>query len=165
MIWKILIIWTIIAVIYLTYCNMTACPDEEDKLLQLEPETKIKVIELLEFVRTLDKFKGYKIIVAETWRSEERQDELYLAGGHLTQVRGGYSWHNYGRAVDLYFIKEKRILEYEEAPYQELGELGEDLGFVWGGRFSFRDYGHFQYQWCDGQKLSIEHLKEMKEND
>ena len=28
--------------------------------------------------------------------------------------------------------------------YEELGRLGESLGLTWGGRFKFRDYGHFE---------------------
>ncbi len=29
--------------------------------------------------------------------------------------------------------------------YEELGKIGESLGLRWGGRFRFRDYGHFEY--------------------
>jgi peptidoglycan L-alanyl-D-glutamate endopeptidase CwlK len=50
----------------------------------------------------------------------------------------------------------KADVNHNEIPdYEELGELGESVGLAWGGRFKFRDYGHFE--WTGG--LSMEDLR------
>ncbi len=42
----------------------------------------------------------FGVLITETFRSVERQNELYDQGG-VTRVRGGGSYHNYGCAVDV----------------------------------------------------------------
>jgi peptidoglycan L-alanyl-D-glutamate endopeptidase CwlK len=42
--------------------------------------------------------------------------------------------------------------------YEEIGAIGEALGLRWGGRFSFKDYGHFEFS----GGLTIADLKEGK---
>lgn len=116
----------------------------ENKLKQLEIETQHKVRQLLKLAEK--EIPDYKIIVAETWRSMARQKKLYHKGSSMSLAQAGRSWHNWGRAVDIYFVKGKRILPYEKAPYKKLGELAEGLGFIWGGRWKIPfDPGHFEY--------------------
>lgn len=78
------------------------------------------------------------------------------------------SAHLYGLAFDVAVLEKnaagrtvptwdlKADVNHNEIPdYEELGELGESVGLVWGGRFKFRDYGHFE--WTGG--LSPQDLK------
>ena len=134
----------------------------ENKLRQLEPGTNKKVRELLR--RAKAEFPSHKIVVAEAWRSCSRQDMLYKKGKSVTRAKAGHSWHNFGRAVDLYFVVgrdgyNRRILKYEEAPYKELGELAKKLGFEWGGDWKMVDAGHFEYH----PDLKISDLRTNKE--
>ncbi len=57
------------------------------------------------------KARGIPMRVVEGYRSEARQNELYAQGrtktGQIvTNARGGESYHNYGCAADLCFVKE-----------------------------------------------------------
>lgn len=74
----------------------------------------------------------------------------------VTKARGGQSKHNAvpARAADLVIVRNGRgHLVWDSgidldmdgaADYIELGEVGEGLGLVWGGRFQMRDWGHFE---------------------
>lgn len=92
--------------------------------------------------------RGTPIRIVEGYRSPERQDELYAQGrttpGRIvTNARGGQSFHNWGVAVDFVFRREG--YNASEAQWEELGKLGESLGFEWGGRWSsFIDKPHFE---------------------
>jgi len=146
-----------LCVILLVSCwIIDTCFACDDKLNSLTIDTRAKAKTLLALAKI--EFPHHRIIVAECFRSISRQDALYKKGSSTTTVRGGYSWHNYGRAVDLYFVdSEGKILAYENAPYLQLGTLGESLGFVWGGRWKVPfDPGHFQYQ---GRYSSIKQLQ------
>ena len=126
----IIMILTILNPIYVK----TAFPintTEEKKLSLMKPEASEKIKKLLETAR--DKWSEYKIVLSETYRTQERQNELYKKGKHTTTVK--ISKHTLGLAADIYFTDGKRILEYEEAPYLELGEISEGLGLTWGGRW------------------------------
>ena len=104
---------------------------EGKKLSKLQPVMKEKITVLLAVARK--QFPQYNLVLAETYRSQERQNELYNKGRHVTAVK--VSKHTQGLAADIYFTDGKRILEYEEAPYLMLGELAESLGLTWGGRW------------------------------
>ncbi len=55
------------------------------------------------------------------------------------------SIHMFGCAFDVAILKDGKI-DWNAIPeYERLGALGEELGFRWGGRFSFKDWGHFEY--------------------
>ncbi len=65
------------------------------------------------------------------------------------------SVHMFGCAFDVAVLKEGRIDWQDIASYERLGEIGESIGLRWGGRFSFRDWEHFEYT----GGLTIEELK------
>jgi len=116
---------------------------DEKKLSSMKFEASKRVKELLETARK--RWPEYKIILAETYRTQERQDKLYKKGKNTTTVR--ISKHTLGLAADIYFTDGKRILAYEEAPYLELGKMGEDLGLTWGGRWKIPfDPAHYEWR-------------------
>jgi peptidoglycan L-alanyl-D-glutamate endopeptidase CwlK len=63
------------------------------------------------------------------------------------------SMHMFGVAFDVALIRNGKVMwdtaadvnENGVADYVEIGKIGEALGLEWGGRFTFKDFGHFQY--------------------
>ncbi len=104
---------------------------EEQKLGMMNPEASKRIRELLKTARV--KWPEHKIVLAETYRMQERQDELYKKGKNTTTVK--ISKHTLGLAADIYFTNGKRILKVEEAPYKELCEIAEGLGLTCGYRW------------------------------
>lgn len=88
--------------------------------------------------------KGLKVMVFEGYRDGKRQNELYARG--TTRARAGKSYHNFGLAVDIVFLNEKGEPSWSpEHNWQKLGEIGKNLGLIWGGDFKrIKDYGHFE---------------------
>ena len=114
---------------------------EEYKLNQLTPEAKEIFTKFLKVAR--EQFPKHTIIVAETYRTQARQDELFKKGSSITTVR--ISMHTKRLAADIYFVKNGKISAYHEAPYLELGELGESFSLRWGGRWKTPfDPGHYE---------------------
>lgn len=74
----------------------TLTTSEETRLSQLEPETQAKVRELLSRLRD----RGVIVYVGQTLRTPAQEAANVAAG--KTSANLVYSWHELGRAVDLY---------------------------------------------------------------
>jgi len=93
---------------------------------------------------------GLKVKIADTLRTKAEQDALYAQGrtapGNIvTKVQYPSSMHNWGVAFDI--IRDDGTGIYNEAGgwFEKVGEIGESLGFTWGGRWaSFPDKPHFE---------------------
>lgn len=81
--------------------------------------------------------------IIETLRSKERQAEL---------IEKGVSWttnskHLTGDAIDIAPVAVLPLKNW--APYHPhwnvIGEIGENLGLSWGGRWHVRDCAHFEF--------------------
>jgi len=130
---------------------------------KLEPAFRAKVEALLGALRA----RGHRPVIAEAWRSQARQDALYAQG----RTRPGVivTWttdseHTRGRAVDLidgrpHPTRSGEIVgwgSWTGSPgddvakamaddfYEDVGELAEDVGLVWGGTWSNPDKAHVQ---------------------
>ncbi len=126
-----------------------------DKQL-LHPSVRVMAFDLA------DRFAsetGKSIHTFETWRSYSRQD-LLLAQGK-TKAKSGFSFHNYGLAIDLVPGGPGAWAWDDDAiDWSLLGEIGKSVGFSWGGDWAFKDMAHFQLdilsiQEC--QKISFKH--------
>lgn len=97
------------------------------------------------------------IVVTQGMRTIEQQDVLYAQGRTapgpiVTNAKGGSSYHNYGLAFDFAVKKDGRpswndkvdVDKDGEPDYREVGEIGEQLGLEWGGRWKRPDLPHFQ---------------------
>lgn len=85
--------------------------------------------------------KGHKICVFETYRSQERQLDLFNKG--RTKLRNN-GMHHFGIAADVVFRNEKNYPIWQ-GNWEEIGTIGKELGLFWGGDWeSFRDYPHYQ---------------------
>lgn len=90
---------------------------------------------------------GYEMALLEGYRSPARQDELARAGSHVTNARAFQSWHQYGLAADCAFWRDGKLVISEKDPwamrgYQLYGQVAEQLGLTWGGRWKMMDFGH-----------------------
>lgn len=110
-------------------------------LALLEPETRAAV----EGIITDAKQLGIELIVTETYRSVERQEQLFRQGATKLQAVGV---HHYGLAAD--FAKLVDGTASWSGDWSFLGELAERHELIWGGTWgtpgphSFVDSDHVQ---------------------
>ena len=105
----------------------------------------------LNFVLDRMKEEGYEMTMLEGYRSPERQNELMNFGGGVTQAKGFQSYHQFGLAADMAFVKNgKPYMNLKDkavmAGYKRYGELAAEQGLVWGGKWTMQDYGHVELQ-------------------
>lgn len=123
----------------------------EKMIAELDPEFQPQVREILAMG------EKFNVIVAikSGHRSIEEQEAAYAQGRTkpgkiVTQVRGGDSWHNHRRAVDLIAIDPDtggRIFGDKSIPI--LTALARQIQarhpeIVWGGVWDLKDYPHFE---------------------
>jgi peptidoglycan L-alanyl-D-glutamate endopeptidase CwlK len=119
----------------------SAHANEKKKLNELKPEARKVFVKFLHEARKT--FFKHTIVVAETYRTQARQNELYKKGRTKTNVK--VSMHTKRLAADIYFIRRGKISKYDDAPYLQLGEIGESFGLIWGGRWKVPwDPGHYE---------------------
>ena len=103
---------------------------------------------------------GIPIRITFTLRSMATQDALYAKGrtapGEIvTNARAGYSFHNYGLALDVVPVELLALPNWGDVPahqahttalWAKLGAIGKAIGFRWGGDFhSIKDRPHFEW--------------------
>ena len=95
------------------------------------------------------KSKGINLKIISGHRTLAKQQELYMSGrngkGHIvTNAPPGFSYHNYGLAVDVCeFVNGKP--KWNSKHWALIGEIGKKHGLVWGGDWkSLVDKPHFQ---------------------
>lgn len=96
--------------------------------------------------------KGMPIVITETFRDPVREDMLHAQG--ITPATSKTCEHCHtledgtpaSRAFD-FLIKNMDgsiIADGTNSAYHLAGQVAEDLGLVWGGRFRHPDYDHVQ---------------------
>jgi len=81
------------------------------------------------------------IRISDAYRSIEEQNDVFARGD--STVRGGFSYHNYGLAIDICRIIDGQ-LSYD-IDWSIIVPIAEELGFEWGGHWTeFVDQPHFQ---------------------
>ena len=94
---------------------------------------------------------GYDMALLEGYRSPERQDMLAAKGGHVTQAKAWQSYHQYGLAADCAFVRSGKLVITEKDPwamrgYELYGQVAEQVGLTWGGRWQMLDLGHVEWR-------------------
>ncbi|MDO6384666.1 MULTISPECIES: M15 family metallopeptidase [Uliginosibacterium] len=92
---------------------------------------------------------GYEMALLEGYRSPERQDQLAAMGGHVTNAKAFQSYHQYGMAADVAFVRNGKLVISEKDPwamrgYELYGQEAEAMGLTWGGRWKMMDFGHVE---------------------
>ena len=109
----------------------------------LSPYFKPLAIELL--ARTVE--AGIPVVIVDTLRTPAE---------HAANLAKGVSWtprskHLIGDAIDLCPYAQydahgpDKLLWTDDPVWWRLGAIGEALGLRWGGRWTVRDLGHFEY--------------------
>jgi peptidoglycan L-alanyl-D-glutamate endopeptidase CwlK len=105
---------------------------------------------LLMVFKQLKDEHGYDAVLLEGFRSAQRQAALAALGPTVTQAGAFESYHQFGLAADVAFLREGRIVISERDPwamrgYELYGQAAESLGLQWGGRWrGLRDFGHVE---------------------
>lgn len=93
---------------------------------------------------------GFEMVLLEGFRSAQRQTQLAALGPQVTRAGAGQSYHQYGLAADLAFLRDGRIVISERDAwaargYALYGEVARSVGLTWGGDWqSIRDLGHVE---------------------
>lgn len=94
---------------------------------------------------------GYDLVLLEGYRSPERQNRLAGMGANVTHATGYRSYHQFGLAGDVAFLRDGKVVITEKDPwamqgYQHYGEVAESVGLTWGGRWKMMDLGHTEFR-------------------
>ena len=105
-------------------------------------------------IELIKKAYNQKIYVAvvQGYRSIEEQNALYAqgrtrSGSIVTNARGGYSFHNYGLAIDFCLFNEnKQPVWSVNDKWMSVVRMATGIGFSSGAYWSsFKDYPHLEY--------------------
>jgi len=116
-----------------------------DQLIkQLHPDIRKQTADFIRDARS----RGYNIKITATYRTFPEQDQMRRRG--VSKARGGQSYHNYGIAFDVVENPQRGIPfgfdeRYPKKRWHDIGRMGKEHGFEWGGEFrGFFDGPHFQ---------------------
>ncbi|WP_290905800.1 M15 family metallopeptidase [Aquabacterium sp.] len=106
---------------------------------------------VLQVFRVMKAQHGYDMALLEGWRSPQRQALLAVRGPAVTQAGPWQSYHQWGLAADCAFLREGRLLISERDPwarqgYALFGQVAEQMGLTWGGRWQMADLGHIEWR-------------------
>jgi hypothetical protein len=93
--------------------------------------------------------QGIDLRVVRGYRSPETQLKYYnqgrvTPGAIITFAPPGFSYHNYGLAVDVCEFKNGKP-DWNSKRWDEIGQIGKKYGLVWGGDWKrLVDKPHFQ---------------------
>lgn len=94
---------------------------------------------------------GTVLVIDSTFRTFDQQAALYdqgrtTAGDIVTNAPAGYSYHNYGLALDFHLIVNGvDSWDNTNPAWATVVSIFTSAGFRWGGTFSKPDYDHFNY--------------------
>jgi len=148
--------------------NLKRQKEEYPLVSKLYPRIQEQLYNFLDGAKELDAY------IFEGLRTFERQTKLYAKGRNskgkiinkkkvVTNTKAGYSFHNYGLACDIVCKDKKGNWTWQSQNWQKLGELGEQFGFTWGGRWKgFPDSPHFQITYGKKTQELLQCYKEHK---
>jgi peptidoglycan L-alanyl-D-glutamate endopeptidase CwlK len=120
----------------------------DNRILKLHPAIRELATN---FINSVKDGLDIKLRVTQSLRTYAEQDDLYAQGrtkpGRIvTNAKGGFSWHNFGLALDVVEILDGQA--NWQTDWEEIARVGIGLGFSWGGNFkSFKDKPHFEIRY------------------
>jgi peptidoglycan LD-endopeptidase CwlK len=121
-------------------------PVTDKRIKQLDPRVQQPATN---FVNDTQDWTGTRLRVNEGYRSPQDQDKLYAQGrtapGNIvTNARGGQSYHNYGKAIDVVIMNNSQP-DWSKPITPDIASYGKQQGFDWGGDWNgFKDNPHFE---------------------
>ncbi len=118
-------------------------PTQTAELNKLHP--KIRDV-FKNFVYEVENTLGYHVKITSSYRSTEEQRVLNAQNGN--NANAGFSYHNYGMAIDINLQKEGVYIKKNSPKFQWIStgilNISEKYKLVWGGNFStYYDPVHF----------------------
>lgn len=127
-----------------------------ERIALIHPKLRDEVYLMYEDI--VDALKGQAFCrFSHTLRTFAEQRNLYAqgrtkAGNIITQAREGFSYHNYGMAIDIVLIDGKAaswdvVKDFDgdgKADWIEVVQIFKEYGWEWGGDWRFKDTPHFQ---------------------
>lgn len=96
--------------------------------------------------------EGINIVIVQGLRTMKEQAALYAQGrttsGYIvTNAKPGYSYHNYGLALDYALLGNDgySVFWTVNDQWRRVAEIGKLLGFVWGGDWTYEKEGIVDY--------------------
>ncbi len=134
-----------------------------ERIQKLHPKLRDEAMDLYDEISNV-LGQGVMCRFTHTLRTFAEQNELYSLGrtkkgNKVTNSKGGYSYHNYGLAIDICLMIDKNkdsIYELASwdtkvdidndnvADWQEVVQIFKKYGWEWGGDWKFYDAPHFQ---------------------
>ena len=110
---------------------------------ELTPNAQLACNRFLKECRSL----GLKVRITETYRSQQRQNELYAqgrtkSGNIVTWTRN--SRHTSRRAWDICQDISGREYDTKDGFFEKCGAVAKKLGIIWGGSWKTPDRPHFE---------------------
>lgn len=138
-------------------------------LATLHPDVRERFAAFLLEANALAETKGLRYVAICGTRTWEEQAKLYAQGRTapgkiVTKAPPGFSFHNFGLAVDFGVFRDKKYLDGSEpktasAMHKAAGALASEHGLRWGGSFkSIVDEPHFELD----TQLSLSQLRDRK---
>ena len=111
------------------------------------------------FINEVQAKLGIRLRVTQAYRSIAYQNRLYAQGRTtpgpiVTNARGGYSYHNYGLAIDV--VEIRGGVPNWNTNWAAISKIGTSYGFTWGGNWTPPDRPHFHMSFG----LSIRQLRQ-----
>jgi peptidoglycan L-alanyl-D-glutamate endopeptidase CwlK len=123
-----------------------------DRIKLLHPKLRQEVAEMYDEI--CEALKGRAICrFTHTLRTFSEQDLLFKKVPKVTNSRGGFSFHNYGLAIDIVLIIDGKTASWDtkgdfdgdgKSDWMEVVEIFKQYGWEWGGNWKFYDAPHFQ---------------------
>lgn len=127
-----------------------------DRIQLMHPKLRAEVVTIYDEIVNALRGKAF-CRFSYTLRTFKEQDDLYAQGrttpgGKVTNAKGGYSFHNYGLALDIVIIDgtsaswdvKKDFDGDGKADWMEVVAIFKKYGWEWGGDWKFVDAPHFQ---------------------
>jgi peptidoglycan L-alanyl-D-glutamate endopeptidase CwlK len=147
-----------------------------DRIQLLHPKLRLEVATIYDEIVIALSGKTF-CRFSYTLRTFNEQDDLYAIGrtkpgAKVTNAKGGYSFHNYGLALDIVLIDgasaswdiKKDFDNDGKADWMEVVAIFKKHGWEWGGDWKFVDAPHFQKTF--GKQISdLLALKNAKKTD
>lgn len=121
-------------------------PTSERRLAEIHPALASKVREMHARLAA----EGIDFRVTQGLRTYAEQTALYNQVPRVTKARAGFSWHNFGLAVDVVADDITQAgfqcdWNVNHPAWKRIVAVGESLGLVAGAEFrAFPDWPHFQ---------------------